>query len=83
MQTSNESGTPVQLPKASRLGIWLFLAYLAIYAGFVWLAAFSGPTLAKRPFGGVNLAIVYGFVLIIVPLVLALAYIAWAGKAED
>ena len=70
-------------PKASRLGLWLFAAYLAIYAGFVWLAAFSGTTLAKRPFGGVNAAIIYGFVLIVTPLLLALAYLRWARKAED
>ena len=74
--------TPVH-HQHSRLGLWLFLAYLAVYAGFVWLAAFCGPTLAKAPFGGVNLAIIYGFVLIISPLLLALAYLRWARKAED
>ena len=71
------------LPKASPLGIWLFLAYLAVYAGFVWISAFSGTRLAARPFGGVNLAIIYGFILIVVPLILALAYLKWAKKAED
>ena len=75
--------TPPDHPKASRLGIWLFLAYLAIYAGFVWLAAFSGSRLAARPLGGVNLAIIYGFGLIITPLLLALVYLKWAGKAKD
>lgn len=74
---------PPERPKASPLGIWLFLAYLAVYAGFVWIAAFSGTKLASRPFGGVNLAIVYGFLLIVAPLILALAYLKWAGKAED
>lgn len=74
---------PPDHPKANKLGLWLFLVYLAIYGGFVWVAAFSGPTLAGKPFGGVNLAIVWGFGLIIVPLVLALAYLKWAGKAED
>ena len=50
----------------AKIGIWLFLAYLATYAGFVWLAAFNGNRLAARPWGGVNLAIIYGFILIIV-----------------
>lgn len=81
-----KSPQPQQMPsapRASRLGLWLFAAYLVIYAGFVWLAAFSGTTLAKRPFGGVNAAIIYGFVLIVSPLLLALVYLRWARKAED
>ena len=74
---------PPDHPKANRLGIWLFLAYLAVYAGFVWISAFSGSVLGQRPFGGVNLAIIYGFGLIVIPLILALVYLKWAGKAED
>jgi uncharacterized membrane protein (DUF485 family) len=74
---------PPNRPKASPLGIVLFLAYLAIYAGFVWIAAFNGTVLSSRPFGGVNLAIIYGAILIVVPLILALVYLTWAGKAED
>jgi len=74
---------PPERPKASPLGIVLFVVYLAIYAGFVWLAAFRGSNLGLRPFGGVNLAIFYGMTLIIVPLILALIYLKWAHKAED
>lgn len=79
---SNPPPTP-ERPKASRLGIWLFFAYLAVYAGFVWIAAFNGAILSSQPFGGLNLAIFYGFGLIIIPLILALVYVKWAGKAED
>ena len=58
----------------SRIGVVLFLVYLALYAGFVLLAAFSPKTMQRTPYAGVNLAISYGFALIIAALVLALLY---------
>jgi uncharacterized membrane protein (DUF485 family) len=58
----------------SRIGVVLFLVYLALYAGFVLLAAFSPKTMQRTPYAGVNLAIWYGFALIIAALVLALLY---------
>jgi uncharacterized membrane protein (DUF485 family) len=51
------------------------------YGGFVLLAAFSPDSLAVLPWAGVNLAIWYGFALIIVALVLALVY-GWACRIE-
>ena len=52
----------------TRWGLVLFAVYLAFYSGFVLLAAFSPETLALLPFAGVNLAIWYGFALIVVAL---------------
>jgi uncharacterized membrane protein (DUF485 family) len=58
----------------TRLGLVLFFVYLALYAGFVLLAAFSPTTLERTPLAGVNLAIWYGFGLIAAALLLALLY---------
>ena len=58
----------------ARLGLWLFAAYLLLYLGFVFLSAFSAATMEKPVVAGLNLAIVYGFGLIIGALVLALIY---------
>jgi uncharacterized membrane protein (DUF485 family) len=58
----------------SRLGLLLFLVYLVFYLGFMGIAAFAYERFASRPFGGVNLAILYGVGLIVVALVLALIY---------
>ena len=63
----------------SRRGITLFFVYLAFYAGFVMLAAFSPETLERTPLAGVNLAIWYGFALIVAALVLALIY-GWFSR---
>lgn len=57
----------------TQLGYKLFLVYLVLYGGFVLLAAFS-PTTMDKIFGGLNLAVIYGFSLIISAVVLALVY---------
>jgi len=67
----------------ARAGLWLFAAYLALYAGFVGLSAFAPQLMASTPFGGLNLAILYGFFLIFAALVLALIYMAACRRASE
>ena len=65
----------------SRLGVGLFLVYLAFYLGFMFLSAF-GPGVMGRPFlGGVNLSVVYGFALIAVAILMALLYLVISRKS--
>ena len=64
-------------PEASRnarLGLWLFGVYLVFYAGFVLISAFATDLLEWVPILGLNLAVIYGFGLIALALVLALIY---------
>ena len=64
----------VTVARNAQYGLWLFALYLAVYAGFVGLSAFS-PKVMGAPFlGGVNLAVWYGFLLIILAFALALIY---------
>lgn len=58
----------------ARLGLVLFVVYLLFYGGFVGLATFAPNALARPALAGVNLAVVYGFGLIVAALVLALVY---------
>lgn len=58
----------------ARLGLRLFAIYLALYAGFVGINTFSTETMERKPFAGINLAIWYGFALIVAAIVLALIY---------
>ena len=60
--------------RSARIGMVLFVIYLALYGGFVLLNAFSPETMEVQLVAGVNLAILYGFGLIIAALVLALIY---------
>jgi uncharacterized membrane protein (DUF485 family) len=58
----------------ARLGLRLFMVYLVFYLGFMLLTAFSASTMASTPIDGVNLAILYGFALILGAFFLALLY---------
>lgn len=69
-----ESESPDSMRRNSRLGLILFAIYLVLYGGFVLLNAFAPQQMERPVLAGVNLAIVYGFVLIAVAFVLALLY---------
>ncbi len=58
----------------ARLGMILFVVYLVLYAGFVLINAFNADLMEVTVYSGLNLAIVYGFGLIVAALVLALIY---------
>ncbi len=65
----------------TRLGIWMFILYTAIYAGFVVINA-AFPTLMEKIIFGQTLAVVYGFGLIVFALILALIYNQFCTAAE-
>jgi len=58
----------------SRLGLALFWVYVLLYGGFMAVVLVRPATLAIRPFGGVNLAIIWGMGLILAAFVLALVF---------
>ncbi len=61
-------------PESSKLGLVLFSVYLAFYLGFILISAFACDWFEVVLPGGLNLAVVYGFGLIILALVLAMVY---------
>ncbi|MFO7695488.1 MAG: DUF485 domain-containing protein [Vicinamibacterales bacterium] len=65
----------------TRMGVVLLLVYIAFYAGFMALSAFGPAAMAAAPFGGPNLAVMYGFGLIGLALVLALIYMRVCRKS--
>jgi uncharacterized membrane protein (DUF485 family) len=66
----------------TRLGVWMFLLYAAIYAGFVALNLISPNAMEAVVFLGLNLAVVYGIGLIVFALVLAMIYNHMCGRKE-
>jgi len=66
----------------TRLGVVLFLVYVVFYGGFVALSAFAPERMSEPFLGGVNLAVVYGFSLILVALALALIYMKACRKSS-
>ena len=67
----------------TRVGVILFIVYVVFYGGFMALSAFSPETMSEPFLGGVNVAVVYGFALIIVPLLLAFVYMKLCRKTFD
>jgi uncharacterized membrane protein (DUF485 family) len=66
----------------TRMGVILFVVYVLFYGGFMALSAFW-PEVMSMPFlRGVNLAVVYGFALIVAALVLALVYMQACRKSK-
>lgn len=66
----------------ARLGLWLFAIYLLLYLGFVFLSAFAADLMERPVLAGLNLAIVYGFGLIIGAFLMAILY-GMLCKPED
>lgn len=62
------------MSRNARIGLALFFVYLLFYGGFVGLSAFAPSSMEWTPLPGINLAIIYGFLLIILALLLALIY---------
>lgn len=58
----------------ARIGMRLFLFYALFYAAFVLTNAFAPTVMEVTPFAGVNLAILSGFGLILLALIVALVY---------
>jgi uncharacterized membrane protein (DUF485 family) len=65
----------------ARVGWRLFLAYLVVYLAYCLLVAFRLDWMRKIGWGGVNVAILYGFGLIIAAFVIALFY-AWLCRGQ-
>lgn len=58
----------------SRLGLRLFAIYTTFYAAYVFVNAFAASWAEWTPFGGLNLAVLWGFSLIGLAFILAMVY---------
>jgi uncharacterized membrane protein (DUF485 family) len=73
-QTPREKEDAALVARNSKAGLWLFSVYVLLYGGFMGLSAFAYERMKEIPFGGANIAILYGFGLISAALILALIY---------
>lgn len=65
-----------------KLGLKLFFVYAAIYAIFVGINTIFPSVMEKVIFKGLNVAIIYGFGLIIFAIILGLVYNGFCTKKE-
>jgi len=79
-----ESGPDPASPYKTRLGVWMFILYSIVYAGFVMTNVLTeGYAMQTIVFMGLNLAVVYGIGLIVLALILALIYNALCTRKES
>lgn len=72
----------VMLSRNARFGLKLFFGYLFLYGSFVLLSAFAPSIMELQPIAGLNLAVLWGFGLIIAAVVFALVYGAMCADEE-
>ncbi|MCO5240048.1 MAG: DUF485 domain-containing protein [Chitinophagaceae bacterium] len=68
--------------KKAKLGIKFFFFYLTVYAGFVAIGVLNYELLAIEVFKGINLAVIYGFGLIVLAVLLGVLYNALCNRYE-
>ena len=81
-EPAQQSGRDPASAYKSRIGNRMFLLYALIYAGFVAINITSPALMEAEAIWGLNLAVVYGFFLIVFAFVLAVAYNHLCGKKE-
>jgi uncharacterized membrane protein (DUF485 family) len=69
--------------KKAKLGIKLFIFYVLIYAGFVVIGLVDPELMGLHIIGKQNLAIVYGFGLIVLAIAMGFIYNAMCSRLED
>ncbi len=67
----------------AKLGLKLFIVYALIYAGFVFIGLMKPELMGLELIGGQNLAIIYGFGLIILAIVMGFIYNYFCTRMEN
>jgi len=78
-----KAGKDPASPYKMRLGVQMFFVYAIVYVGFVAINIIKPVLMEKIIFLGLNLAVVYGFGLIIFAMILALIYNSLCTKKEN
>lgn len=69
--------------KKAKLGVKMFLFYTLVYAGFVFIGLTKPEWMGLEAIGGINIAIVYGFGLIVLAIVMGFIYNYFCTRMED
>ena len=78
-----ELGKEYATKEKSKLGLILFFVYSIVYAGFVFINTFWPKFMGLEVFSGLNVAVIYGFGLIVFAIVLGMIYNHICTKMEN
>ncbi len=73
-ERASSAGKPPAVSHKRRLGVILFLVYALIYTAFVAVNLADPALMDATFFAGLNVAVIYGFGLIVLAFILAIAY---------
>lgn len=82
-EPGNEMGTDKAAAKKAKLGVKMFFAYTLIYAGFVLIGLTNPQLMGLQVLADQNLAIVYGFGLIVLAIIMGFIYNYLCTRLED
>ncbi|MBI3831845.1 MAG: DUF485 domain-containing protein [Planctomycetes bacterium] len=80
-QAPAEPESEAMSARNARYGTMLFVVYCVLYGSFMALNVYDPKIMARTPLAGVNLAILYGFGLIVAALALAGLYM-WLVRSK-
>jgi uncharacterized membrane protein (DUF485 family) len=69
--------------RKAKLGVVLFIVYTLIYSGFVVIGLTKPELMGLKLIGGQNIAIIYGFGLIALAVVMGFIYNYFCTKMEE
>ena len=78
-----EIGTDKAAVKKAKLGVYMFIVYTLVYAGFVAIGLFAPSLMGMEVLAEQNIAIVYGFGLIVLAIIMGFIYNYYCTKMED
>jgi uncharacterized membrane protein (DUF485 family) len=73
-EPASQSGRDPAAEYKARLGLWMFLFYCLVYAGFVVINLADPKLMEATVVWDLNLAVVYGMGLILFAVILAVLY---------
>ena len=78
-----ELGVDHAAKRKTRLGIWMFVCYTIVYGVFVAIGVANYEAMKILVVGDLNLAVTYGFGLIVLAIILGLIYNWRCTKIEN
>lgn len=82
-QPTPDIGPDEAAEKKSKLGVILFFVYTIIYSGFVFIGLIKPELMGLELVGGQNIAIIYGFALIALAIIMGFIYNYFCTKLEN
>ncbi|MFA5848571.1 MAG: hypothetical protein A2X18_04895 [Bacteroidetes bacterium GWF2_40_14] len=80
---ATNTGTDKAAAKKAKLGVKMFFVYTLVYSGFVLIGLTKPEIMGLELIGGQNIAIIYGFGLIVLAIIMGFVYNYFCTRMEN